>query len=130
MTSRHLYTDSQSFLRNMHFGDPKAFFEAQQAAWDTTARLSDLAYNYSLEFNKTWIGVWKEQISQCTEWPQRLAECRTPEEVVKAHADLISQAARECKQGFDHLAHMGEELAREAGQAIRSEQDAARGMTH
>jgi hypothetical protein len=130
MASRNLYTDSQSFLRNIPFSDPKAFFQAQQAAWETTARLSDLAYNYVAEFNKAWLGVWKEQLGQCAEWPQRLAECRTPEEVVKAHADLIGQATRDCKQGVDRLAHAGEEMAREAAQAIKSEQESVRGMTH
>src|SRR5258705_9818027 len=105
MANNLLYTDAQSFFRAMPFSDPKTFFEAQRTAWG----LNDLALNYALELNKTLLNLWKEQIGHCAAWPQRVAECRTAEEVVRVHADLIGKTTQDYKQGFDRLAGAGEE---------------------
>ena len=129
MASNPFNTDMPSYFREMPFSEPKALIEAQQMTLETMARLSNLTYNYAMELNKTWLGLCKDQWSHYAAWPQRLAECRTPNEVVKAHADLIGQATQDYKQGFDRLAAAGEEIARETGNAMERGQDAVRNMT-
>jgi Phasin protein len=126
MASNPFNTGMQSYFREMPLGEPKALIEAQQMTLETMARLSNLTYNYAMELNKTWLDLCKDQWSHYSAWPQRLAECRTPDEVVKAHADLIGQATQDYKQGFDRLAAAGEEIARETSNAMERGQDAVR----
>jgi hypothetical protein len=117
-----------NFQQMPPFGNPAALLEAQQMAWETMARLNNLSYNYAMELNRTWLGLVKDQWSHYAAWPQRLAECRTPDEVVRAHADLIGQATHDYKEGFDRLAAAGEEIARETGKAVQGGEEAARSM--
>jgi hypothetical protein len=120
--------DMQSYFQDMSFGSPKALLEAQQTACETMARFGNITYNCAMDLNMAWLGLWKDQLAHGATWPQRLAECRTPDDVVKIQADLIGQATQDYKQGFDRIAAAGEEIARETGKAIKSAQEAAQSM--
>jgi Phasin protein len=120
--------DLQSYFKDTSFGTPKALLEAQQTAWETIARLGNITCNCAMDLNVAWLGLWKDQLAHGVTWPQRLAECRTPDDVVRVQADLIGQATQDYKQEFDRLAAAGEEVARETGEAIKSAQEAARSM--
>jgi hypothetical protein len=113
-------------LSNMAPIDPRTVFQAQQSFLDAAARLTNLAHNYSMELTRTWLDLWHRQIRQSAMWPQRLAECRTPHEFVTAHADLIGQTTQDYKEGFERLADVGEDIARETGKAMKEGQEAVR----
>jgi hypothetical protein len=128
MPSKRLSTDYQSDISNMALADPKTFFQAQQSFLDAAARLTNLSHNFATELTRTWLDLWQRQVRQSAIWPQRLAECRTPQEFVTVHADLIGQTTQDYKEGFDRLAGVGEDIARETGMVMREGQEAVRHM--
>jgi hypothetical protein len=120
--------DLRSYFEGMPFGGPKVFLETQEMALVAMQKLGALSYNYTMELNKTWLSLCKDQLSHYAAWPQRLAASRTPDEVVSVYADLIGQATQDYKQGFDRLAAASSEMAKETEKALESGQDAAREM--
>ncbi len=117
-----------------------ALAQAQRSALEMASQLGTLTLNYAMELNRTWFELAQNQLKHFASFPQRLAQCRTPDEVVSVQADLISQAtseykqglsahasmiekaARNYKEGLDRLASFGETIGAEAGNAMREGQ--------
>jgi uncharacterized membrane-anchored protein YhcB (DUF1043 family) len=93
-----------------------AIFQAQQSVIRTGARMSKLAFDYTLELSRTWFELWQKQVKQLSDLPQRLIECQSPEEVVSANAELIEKTTQDYREGFNRLAAVGQEMAQEARQ--------------
>jgi hypothetical protein len=116
--------------------------EAQQSALAMTSRLGELALNYAFELNRTWFELAQNHIRQYATFPQRLAQCRTAEDVLATQADMIGKATEEFKErlsaqsgmmgkvtqnykeGFDHLADIGEKMIQETKRAMDEGQEA------
>ncbi len=128
MANKRLNTGYETDLSKMVPIDPRTILQTQQSFIDAATRLTNLAHNYSTELTRTWLDLWQRQIRQSAMWPQRLAECRTPHEIVTAHADMIGQTTQDYKEGFNRLADVGEDIARETGKAMQEGQEAVRQM--
>lgn len=105
--------------------DTKALFEAQHMAADTAVRCSSVVYDYALALNKTWMDLWAKRVNQYMTWPQRLAECSSPNQFMSTHADFVEQAVHDYQEGLQRLADVGGEAAQEMGKAIKETEKAA-----
>jgi methyl-accepting chemotaxis protein len=120
--------------------------EAQQSALELASWLNSSAVNYALDLYKTWFELAQRQATKYASLPQRLAECRNPQEVFFLQADVIEKAtqdvreglstqssaigraAKGCKEGLDRFARVGEEMANTAGKTIEQMAQAAQPM--
>ncbi len=122
-------------------------FKAQQSALETASRLNSAALNCAIDLHKTWFELLQRHMMHYASLPQRLVECRTPQEVFSVQADVvgktteeikeglsaqagaIGRASQDYKEGLDQLASIGEEMANRAGQVVEQGAKAARAMT-
>lgn len=132
----------QPSSRNFQSREETPLLEAQRSAIEMASKFNTLAVNYAVDLNKTWFDLLQKQVQQYSILPQRLAECRTPEEVyfaqkdliekatqsykqdLSTYADMVGKATQSYKEGLDQLASVGELLRREATRTVRQGQKA------
>jgi predicted phage tail protein len=128
--------------------DGTTLLEAHRSAIEMASKLSALALNFAVDLNRTWFELVQKHVKQYSSMPQRLAQCRTPEEVYFAHtdliekatqdykkdltacADMVSKATQGYKEGLDQIAGMGEQMGREASRAMRQGHETAQSFAN
>ncbi len=131
-------SQNKSQLRN-----PVTLLEAQQSALDMMSKLGALSFNFALDLHKTWFAWTQNQIMQYANGQNRLAHCRTTEEIfsvqsemlamatqdykegLSTQADLIRKTSQEYKERLDALAGAGETISVEASRAFEENQQSA-----
>jgi hypothetical protein len=114
--------------------DAGRLLAAQRAAAENAAHMTSTACHYVMSMNRAWLNLWSNQLSHCSEIPERLAEAQAGfmqqafdhyEESMQQMSGFAMQAEKEAKDAMREARQAGER----AGQQFRSEaKDLGRAM--
>jgi hypothetical protein len=117
MVAKQSQDSESSYMQELQSGNPEFFFNATQSALETMSKLNKLTYNFALNYNRALTRIYAEQWRLFAGLPRRLAECRTPDDVVETYADVLSEGTHKLNEGFDQLAASGVDAADKAKKA-------------
>jgi hypothetical protein len=96
--------------------DAGALMEAQRAATENAARMTNAACHYAMSVNKSWLELWDAHLDQYLELPKRFAHAQT---------DFLQQAFGHYQESMQKLGSVATKATQDVQSAVRETQGAA-----
>lgn len=94
-----------------------------QAMADLTSR----SLQNSAAMSAAWTTLMQKRMEQGLALPQRVAACRSPEELMHVYSEWAELAASHYQEGFAAMTRIGQEMSRETAEVVS---ESFNGATH
>ena len=80
--------------------------------------LTNRTFEKAAALNSAWSNFVQRRVQQNIDLPQRLAACRSPEEVMRVYGTWAQIAVEQYQHGFDEMARIGQDIQRETVEVV------------
>lgn len=108
---------------NSPFGAFPTFGYDALLAWnrpiiEAMSDLTNRTVEKSAAFGSAWSSLVQKRFQQGLDLQQRLATCRSPEEVMRVYGTWAQIAVEQYQAGFDEMARIGQDIQRETVEVV------------
>lgn len=107
--------------------DFETLFAFNRHALESFADLTGRTIERSAALNAVWGKLLQKRMEQNVALPQKLADCRTPDDYFRICAEWAQVAVTQYQEGFDSMARIGQDIQREAADVVS---DTLNGASH
>ena len=104
----------------------EAFIEMNRPALEAMAQMNGKVYDGIATLNKNWVAFLNRRLKEDLAVPQRLAACKTAQDMCGVYAGFFQNACSQYQSEFEQMTKLSKSLADDTMQAIQSRMEEVR----